>query len=177
MKVVSLFSAIVFNVANTSFFVQHDPVYGTPVFETVAGRSLCLHEPKTDVREVFDIRFPSAENLLDMTGSFAQTKARSLTRTSGASCVEFYLDLYNQTPHSDRIDIELFMKPPDDTTTYGNHDTVGLTFSYATDMPIGSAEMFVGGDDRRVRGKRQEKHVAINKRFVNSAWILMSSCH
>ena len=39
--------------------IARDPIYGTPVFGLVGGRSKCPHEHGTDAREGVRLGFPS----------------------------------------------------------------------------------------------------------------------
>ena len=106
--------------------VKHDPVYGTPVFETVAGRSMCPVEYGTDARESFDIIFPKELNELDLTGADTDTKRRKAVRQNGESCVSFYVEVLNETPYDDALALKLSLEAPIETEKYGYNDLAGL---------------------------------------------------
>eukprot|EP00941_MAST-03F_sp_MAST-3F-sp1_P003154 g3154.t1 len=130
--------------------ISRDEVYGTPVFKTVAGRSMCPHEAGTDPREQFDVLFPD-ENELDLSGSTISNKSRNIVRASGddypgdGGCVEFYMDFVNNSPYADKLNFEARLVPPLDTDKYGTYDFDGLTLNIVStdssqgieiDMPV-----------------------------------------
>ena len=122
--------------------IKNDPVYGTPVFETVAGRTMCPHEPYTQNRAEWALRFPTDEALLDdSSSSTVYAKARSLSSPTGSAdedCVSFFLDTWNLTPYDDRLDLILRLKGTAEEDKYSTtngifkeRDTVGLELSMA----------------------------------------------
>jgi hypothetical protein len=120
--------------------ISHDPIYGTPVFDTLAGRSLCPHEIGTDAREAFDVVFPilsntdgfATSNELDMVGTDVNKKFRSVHRGNGASAgsgASFYVEVVNETPYGDNLELLMELTPPnDDVASLGQNDFTGLRF-------------------------------------------------
>eukprot|EP00941_MAST-03F_sp_MAST-3F-sp1_P003106 g3106.t1 len=128
--------------------VKRDNVYGTPVFKTLAGRSMCPHEKGTDSREVFDLRF-SEKNYMDLKGVEGNYKWRTLARgnvadgnapESSGECVTFFVDVMNQSPFDDGLDFFLELKSPADTDKFGQFDIAGLVLK----MQGGSLTMLPG---------------------------------
>ena len=101
--------------------VSMDPVYGTPVFKTLAGRSSCPHEAHTDSIEVFSIEYPGV-NELDMSGLSANRHLRDVVRPAGASpgtCASFTVEVTNESVFGDSEDLELEVRPPLDEEISG----------------------------------------------------------
>ena len=97
--------------------IRTDPVYGTPIFETLAGRSMCPHEWGTDAREQFDIFFPRDRNDLDMSGGTLSRKVRDVERAASApagTCASFDVEVQNLSPFGDVLDLTLEVLPPED---------------------------------------------------------------
>jgi len=87
--------------------IRNDPVYGTPVFQTMTGRSKCPHEPGTTPKEQWSFRF-SDQNALDMIGSETLSDVRSVQRVQGAeagTCASFYIEGKNLSPYGDILDL------------------------------------------------------------------------
>lgn len=74
--------------------ITRDPVYGTPVFTTLGGRSLCPHEQKTDNTDNFKVEF--VRNALDYqsgNNNFANVAVKN-----GAKCASAFVLIRNGAP-------------------------------------------------------------------------------
>jgi len=97
--------------------ILRDPVYNTPVFKTVAGRSWCPHEPGTDASEAFDVSFASEDVVLDLSGlGAAREKKRNVARQqlgddAKGKCASFFVDVDNLTPYVDDLDLRIDIMP------------------------------------------------------------------
>lgn len=110
--------------------VGRDPVFGTPVFRTVGGRTVCPHEHGTDARERISMSFPkqpeiytkgdvpwhSAKQswLLDMSYhtngkalrnvvAKGKLNADGVYGTAKPECARFYIDVQNQAVYGDAM--------------------------------------------------------------------------
>eukprot|EP00941_MAST-03F_sp_MAST-3F-sp1_P004751 g4751.t1 len=120
--------------------VYQDRVYGTPVFKTLAGRSKCPHEFMTDARQAFDVQFPKEENQLDLVGDSTSLKARSVSVPKGSSegtCASFYLNVINESPYEERLELIIDILPPEDVDIFGKFDYQGLILGGAYQNVIG----------------------------------------
>jgi len=134
--------------------VSRDEVYGTPVFETLAGRSLCPHEPGTDAREAFDVVFPMTENKLDMSGSDVYKKARNIQRPNGAgagSCASAYVEVVNESPYGDNLELMMeLVAGTDSGISLGDNDITGLQLQ-ADGVLMPHLDMLMDDERRRYR--------------------------
>ena len=125
--------------------VSMDPVYGTPVFKTLAGRSSCPHEAHTDSREVFSISYSDDNELdmFDMAGLTANDMVRNLVRPTGASpgtCASFAVDVSNLSNFGDYEDLEFEVRPPQYEEMSGlSFKTRGLFFYERFKLPTMSS--------------------------------------
>lgn len=164
--------------------VSRDPIYGTPVFKTLAGRSACPHEFGTDARDAFDVVFPATENKLDMTGSDANSKARSIARQVGAdvgTCAAAFVEVVNETPYDDDLELWMELTPPKSNNGGDPNDFTGIHFTTdGLDMPYLAmlydderrryrAEFCPSGEDDRTFIARGEKFTANNVLDANGA--------
>ena len=80
--------------------LARDPVYGTPVFKTLAGRSSCPHESGTDARDQFNVRFArNGEGKLDSVGN--DDKTRTALVQGDNQCISVYFVVENTSPFGD----------------------------------------------------------------------------
>jgi hypothetical protein len=125
--------------------VSMDPVYGTPIFKTLAGRTSCPHEANTDSREVFSISYSEDNELdmFDMSGLTASDMVRNVVRPTGASpgtCASFAVDVSNLSNFGDYEDLEFEVRPPQYEEMSGlSFKTRGLFFYERFKLPTMSA--------------------------------------
>eukprot|EP00968_Pinguiococcus_pyrenoidosus_P014204 scaffold1290_cov278-Pinguiococcus_pyrenoidosus.AAC.1 len=163
--------------------VLTDPIYGTPVFDLVAGRSRCPHEPGTDPREQWDFLFSDGPEQLDAKGE-ANDKVRVVSRPVGADLgtpASFDVDLFNISPYDDYIIPYIHITSESDSDLEG-HSYYGIyglrmesdfTMETATyEMPLlpgGKAnhwriDMFPSSDDERDFAERAARMLKEDKR-------------
>jgi hypothetical protein len=148
-----------------------DPLYGTPVFKTLAGRSQCPHELGTDAREAYDVVFPDPlfigfdveldqPNELDRSGSNIHNFVANVGRSNGTeyvdgACASFYIEIIDETPYGDWLSFDIkLVSPADGNLGEGAYDLSGFKLSYD------SAELapaFTGGEF----GQRKKLRVGI----------------
>ena len=92
--------------------IKRDPIYGTPVFETLGGRSACPHQANTDAREKFSLRYSRGINENEPEGQLDDVVQGSLDLyerdvavhydpDNGVECASFYVTVINDSPYGD----------------------------------------------------------------------------
>ena len=108
--------------------VKRDPVYGTPVFDVVAGRSMCPHEKGTDPREQWAMIIRPDVNDLDEDGYNLNKNYRNVVRPVGSdlgSAASFVVEVINESPYSDNLRLFAEIDAPSDSDVDG-YDYMGV---------------------------------------------------
>lgn len=120
---------------------------------------MCPHESGTDAREAFNVVFPKELNELDLHGSDVADKARNVVRDhadtanggtlTGAAdavgtCVSFYVEVVNETPYGDNMEMLMELTPPTDSNMQTGITREGMGYNDITGITMTSGVSFSG---------------------------------
>lgn len=120
---------------------------------------MCPHESGTDAREAFNVVFPKELNELDLHGSDVADKARNVVRdhadtanggtlTDAAdavgTCVSFYVEVVNETPYGDNMEMLMELTPPTDSNMQTGITREGMGYNDITGITMTSGVSFSG---------------------------------